>query len=210
MGGAGVLRQPRKDGGHPKLAADAQWFEDRMPGRRSTASRESGASPPTPSTSSSRPATPPDHAGRDQPAQRPGHPREVWQQVGVSLERERGCTTSRPPPNFARNSPGRPRKPRARRSGAAWPGELTTDLHEVIGHASGKIAEHLKGSPQSVLRGAVLRAGGIACRFVALYFLPNLRMVELGLIDPADHAEIVQVEVRELCPQCTRPAAPHP
>ena len=27
--------------------------------------------------------------------------------------------------------------------------ELTTDMHEVIGHASGKIAERLKGSPQS-------------------------------------------------------------
>ena len=31
-------------------------------------------------------------------------------------------------------------------------GELTTDMHEVIGHGSGKIAERLKGSPQTALK----------------------------------------------------------
>ena len=41
-----------------KIAANAQWFEDRMPWADSTGSRASAASPPTPSTSSSRPATP--------------------------------------------------------------------------------------------------------------------------------------------------------
>ena len=31
-------------------------------------------------------------------------------------------------------------------------GELTTDLHAVIGHGAGKIAERLNGSPQSFLK----------------------------------------------------------
>src|SRR3954452_20385012 len=40
---------------------------------------------------------------------------------------------------------------RAERWGS-FAGELTTDLHEVIGHGSGKISERLGGSPQNFLK----------------------------------------------------------
>ena len=62
-------------------------------------------------------------------------------------------------------------------------GELTTDLHEVIGHASGRIAERLKGSPQSVLKEQYSALEESRADLVALYFLPDPRMVELGLIE---------------------------
>jgi dipeptidyl-peptidase-3 len=52
----------------------------------------------------------------------------------------------------------------------------------------------LKGSPQSVLKEQYSALEESRADLVALYFLPNPRMVELGLIDPADHAEIVQAE----------------
>ena len=52
-------------------------------------------------------------------------------------------------------------------------GELTTDLHEVIGHGSGKIAEHLKGSPQSLLKEQYSALEESRADLVALYFLPE-------------------------------------
>jgi dipeptidyl-peptidase-3 len=73
-------------------------------------------------------------------------------------------------------------------------GELTTDLHEVIGHASGRIAEKLKGSPQSMLKEQYSALEEARADLVALYFLPDPRLVELGLLAAADHEEIVQAE----------------
>src|SRR5207247_5325816 len=40
---------------------------------------------------------------------------------------------------------------RAKQYGA-FAGELTTNMHEVIGHGSGKVAERLKGNPQAALK----------------------------------------------------------
>ena len=73
-------------------------------------------------------------------------------------------------------------------------GELTTDLHEVIGHASGKISERLQGSPQSSLKEQYSALEEARADLVALYFLPDARMVELGLLSAGDQAEIVQAE----------------
>ena len=41
---------------------------------------------------------------------------------------------------------------------SAFAGELTTNMHEVIGHASGKVEERLKGNPAGAVEGAVLGA----------------------------------------------------
>jgi dipeptidyl-peptidase-3 len=73
-------------------------------------------------------------------------------------------------------------------------GELTTDLHEVIGHASGRISEKLKGSPQTVLKEQYSALEEARADLVALYFLPDPRLVELGLLSAGDQAEIVQAE----------------
>jgi dipeptidyl-peptidase-3 len=73
-------------------------------------------------------------------------------------------------------------------------GELTTDLHEVIGHASGRISEKLKGSPQTVLKEQYSALEEARADLVALYFVPDPRLVELGLLNAADHAEIIQAE----------------
>ena len=105
-----------------KIAANAQWFEDRMPWapeyrkegrprrhrqrhRRRRRMRRIGAG----------------HAGRDQPAERPGDPRAARQQVGVAVERQRGLRQVDPagvPPRVRLDA----RKKRSgRRSGARSP-----------------------------------------------------------------------------------------
>ncbi len=60
-------------------------------------------------------------------------------------------------------------------------------MHEVIGHASGKISEKLKGSPQSALKEQYSALEEARADLVALYFLPDPKLVELGLVEAKDH-----------------------
>jgi dipeptidyl-peptidase-3 len=76
----------------------------------------------------------------------------------------------------------------------ALAGELTTNMHEVIGHASGRVAEHLNGSPQSVLKEQYSALEEARADLVALYFLPDPKLVELGLMRAEDQGDIVRAE----------------
>src|SRR5262249_41219510 len=77
---------------------------------------------------------------------------------------------------------------------SAFAGELTTNMHEVIGHGSGKVAERLRGNPQAALKEQFSATEESRADLVALYFLPDRRLVELGLVAADDHAEIVRAE----------------
>jgi len=72
--------------------------------------------------------------------------------------------------------------------------ELTTELHEVIGHASGKVAEKLKGAPQTALKEQYSALEEARADLVALYFIADPKLVELGIIEGEDHEEIVLAE----------------
>jgi dipeptidyl-peptidase-3 len=73
-------------------------------------------------------------------------------------------------------------------------GELTTDLHEVIGHASGRMSDRLACTPQAALKEQYAALEESRADLVALYFISSPKLVELGLIDAADHAQIVAAE----------------
>jgi dipeptidyl-peptidase-3 len=73
-------------------------------------------------------------------------------------------------------------------------GELTTNMHEVIGHASGKVSEKLQGSPQTALKEQYSALEEARADLVALYFIPDPKLVELGIVDAADQQEIVVAE----------------
>jgi dipeptidyl-peptidase-3 len=77
---------------------------------------------------------------------------------------------------------------------SAFASELTTGLHEVIGHGSGRVSERLKGNPQAALREQFSALEESRADLVALYFLPDPKLVELGLIAPGDHGEVVRTE----------------
>ena len=72
-------------------------------------------------------------------------------------------------------------------------GELTTSLHEVIGHGSGRMAPGV-GSPQAVLKEQYSTLEETRSDLVALWFIADPVMVELGLIPAADHADVVRAE----------------
>ncbi len=80
------------------------------------------------------------------------------------------------------------------RSGRSVAGELTTNMHEVIGHASGRISERLEGNPSAALKEQYSALEEARADLVALYFMPDPQLAELGLVKPGDQAEIVQAE----------------
>jgi dipeptidyl-peptidase-3 len=72
--------------------------------------------------------------------------------------------------------------------------ELTTTMHEVIGHGSGKVSERLKGNPQAALKEQFSALEESRADLVALYYLPDPKLVELGLVPGEDQPQIVLAE----------------
>jgi dipeptidyl-peptidase-3 len=63
---------------------------------------------------------------------------------------------------------------------------LHTDLHECVGHASGKMAE---GTDPNSLRNYASTLEETRADLVALYFMPDKKMTELGLLPDAEAAK---------------------
>ena len=77
---------------------------------------------------------------------------------------------------------------------SALAGELTTDLHEVIGHGSGKVSERLNGAPQNFLKEQYSALEESRADLVALYFIADPLLADLGIVTAADQQELVLAE----------------
>ena len=82
---------------------------------------------------------------------------------------------------------------RARRWGA-FASELTTEIHEVLGHGSGRMAGHLALAPQDLLKEQYSALEETRADLVALYFVADPYLATLGLIDPDEQQAVVQTE----------------
>jgi dipeptidyl-peptidase III len=71
---------------------------------------------------------------------------------------------------------------------------LTTDMHEVIGHASGQQVAGFKGTPQQALKEHFSALEEGRADLVGLYYLADPKLVELGVIPAADQDSIVRAE----------------
>ena len=67
-------------------------------------------------------------------------------------------------------------------------------MHEVIGHGSGKVSERLQGNSQAALREQFSALEESRADLVALYYVPDPKLTELGLLPTAHHDEIVRSE----------------
>ncbi|MBL4657057.1 MAG: dihydrofolate reductase [Flavobacteriales bacterium] len=65
---------------------------------------------------------------------------------------------------------------------AALAGDLHTDMHEVIGHASGKINDGI-GVPRETLPGYSATIEEARADLVALYYLLNPKLIEIGVME---------------------------
>jgi dipeptidyl-peptidase-3 len=72
--------------------------------------------------------------------------------------------------------------------------ELTTDMHEVIGHGSGRMADEVTVPPHRLLAEQYSAIEEARADLVALYFLADRKLVDLGLVSAEEHDNLVQTE----------------
>jgi dipeptidyl-peptidase-3 len=135
-----------------KLAADAQWFEDRMPWdpkyrKQGVTGITANAIDVVIETGDSGPITP---VGINLPNDQ--EIREKYGSKSVSLSNVNTAYDRSTSAEFRREFAWTPDEAARAEKWSSLAGELTTNMHEVIGHASGRISEKLKGSPQSALK----------------------------------------------------------
>ena len=76
----------------------------------------------------------------------------------------------------------------------SFAGELTTNMHEVIGHASGQLSDSLEGNPQAFLKEQYSALEEARADLVALYFIADPKLVEIGIVDSEHHEDIIVAE----------------
>jgi dipeptidyl-peptidase-3 len=175
------------------IATNAQWFEDRMPWdakyrKASVQGIVANAIDVVIETGDSGPVTP---IGINLPNDQAIREKHGSKSVALSNVNEA----------YDRSTPGSMRgeftwspeeTARATKYGTLA-GELTTDMHEVIGHASGKQADG-KANPQALIKEEFSALEEGRADLVGLYFIADPKMVELGIIPAADHEGMVQAE----------------
>jgi dipeptidyl-peptidase III len=72
----------------------------------------------------------------------------------------------------------------------AFAGELHTDMHEVIGHASGRASATMKQPPQEVLKEQYSALEEGRADLVGLYFVGDPKLAELKVVPAKDQNEI--------------------
>jgi dipeptidyl-peptidase-3 len=185
---------PEKTAHIRKLAADAQWFEDRMPWapqyrKQGVTGITANAIDVVVETGDSGPVTP---VGINLPNDQ--RIREKYGSKSVSLSNVNDAYDRSTSQEFRREFAWTPEEAARAEKWSSLAGELTTNMHEVIGHASGKISDALKGSPATLLKEQYSALEEARADLVALYFIPNPRLVELELVAAADQQEIVLAE----------------
>jgi dipeptidyl-peptidase III len=77
---------------------------------------------------------------------------------------------------------------------APFASELTTEIHEVLGHGSGRMVDTIAVTPQEVLKEQYSALEESRADLVALYFVADPYLAELGLVPADDQREIVRAE----------------
>ena len=176
-----------------KLAENAQWFEDRMPWdakyrKPMVQGIVANAIDVVVETGDSGPVTP---IGINLPNDQSIRERYGSKSVALSnvVEASNNATPGSMRSEFSWDQAEADRAAKF----ASLAGELTTDMHEVIGHASGRQADG-KASPQALIKEHFSALEEGRADLVGLYFIADPKLVELGIIPAADHDAIVRAE----------------
>ena len=175
------------------LAANAQWFEDHMPWdakyrKPSVQGIVANAIDVIVETGDSGPVTP---IGINLPNDQ--EIREKYGSKSVALANVNEAYDRSSPGSMRSEFTWSPEETQRAEKFATLAGELTTDMHEVIGHASGRQAEG-KANPQALLKEEFSALEEGRADLVGLYFIADPKLVEIGVIDAADHDNIIRAE----------------
>ena len=177
-----------------KLAENAQWFEDHMPWdpkyrKPSVQGIVANAIDVVVETGDSGPVTP---IGINLPNDQ--SIREKYGSKSVALSNVNEAYSKSTPGSMRGEFSWTPEEAQRAEQFAEFSAELTTDMHEVIGHASGRISEAVKGTPQSLIKEHFSALEECRADLVGLYFIADPKLVELGVIPAADQDNIVRAE----------------
>ncbi len=175
------------------IANNAQWFEDHMPWeanyrKPSVQGIVANAIDVVVETGDSGPVTP---IGINLPNDQ--EIREKYGSKSVALSNVNEAYDRSSPGSMRSEFTWSPEEAQRAEKFASFAGELTTDMHEVIGHASGRQAEG-KSNPQALLKEDFSALEEARADLVGLYFIADPKLVELGIIPAADHDNIVLAE----------------
>jgi len=177
-----------------KFASNAQWFEDHMPYdvkyRKPTVTGiVANAIDVVVETGDSGPVTP---IGINLPNDQ--RIREQYGSKSVSLANVNDAYDKSQPESMRSEFSWSPEETARATKFGSFGGELTTDMHEVIGHASGRQAAGFKGTPQGAIKEHFSALEEARADLVGLYFLPDPKLVEIGIFPAADQDGIVRAE----------------
>jgi dipeptidyl-peptidase-3 len=177
-----------------KFADNAQWFEDRMPydakyRKASVKGIVANAIDVVFESGDAGPVTP---VGINLPNDQ--RIREEYGSKSVSLSNVREAADRSVPESMRSEFAWAPDEAARAARFAPLAGELHTDMHEVIGHASGQQAAGFKGTPQGAIKEQFSAIEEARADLVGLYFLADPKLVELGIVSPADQDAIVRAE----------------
>jgi dipeptidyl-peptidase-3 len=172
------------------LALHAQWFEDHMPWDPRFRKPEvlgitAKAIEVVVETGDSGPVTP---IGINLPNDQAI--REQYGSKSVSLFNVNEAYEESTPEGMRTEFSWTPEEAERAKKWGAFAQELTTEMHEVIGHGSGRMSDGVS-SPHLLLKEQYSAIEESRADLVALYFLPDQKLVDLGLVAAADHDAIV-------------------
>jgi dipeptidyl-peptidase III len=177
-----------KTGAIKKLAAESQWFEDRMPWDK--AFRKANVKGITANaidvvieTGDCGPVTP---IGINLPNDQ--KIREAYGSKSVSLSNVIEGNAKSMPSSFRSEFAWTPDAVKRAETWSTLASELLVNMHDVIGHASGRQSEKMKGQPQDEIKEFYSALEEGRADLVALYFMADPKLTELGLI-PKDKQE---------------------
>jgi dipeptidyl-peptidase-3 len=175
------------------LAANAQWFEDHMPWEAKFRKPDvqgivANAIDVVVETGESGPVTP---IGINLPNDQAI--REKYGSKSVALSNVTEAYERSAPGSMRGEFVWSPEEAERASRHADFASSLTTDMHEVIGHASGRQAEG-KGNPQALIKEYFSALEEGRADLVGLYFIADPKLVELGIVPAADHEEVVRAE----------------
>lgn len=181
-----------KTGAIRKLAASAQWFEDRMPWiqayrKPNVRGITANAIEVVIETGECGPVTP---IGINLPNDE--RIREQHGSKSVSLSNVIEASDKSTPNSFRTEFAWTPEEAERATKWGSLAGELLVNMHEVIGHASGRISESLKMKPQDALKEQFSALEEGRADLVALYFMGNPKLAELGLVRAEDQKAVTQ------------------
>ena len=176
------------------LAGYAQWFEDHMPWdpqyrKKGVRGVTANAIDVVVEAGDSGPVTP---VGINLPNDQ--SVREEYGSKSISLSNVNEAYDRSRPPAYRREFTWTEEEALRSEKWGSLAGELNTNMHEVIGHASGQLAAHLEGTPQAFLKEQYSALEEARADLVALYFIADPKLVEIGVIQDEDHEEIIRTQ----------------